>query len=96
MEQCDLLIVMGTALAVAPFNMLHRMVPESCLKVLMNMTNTKSTGGIDFAESGKNKLFLQGKCDELVATLCSEVGWTEDFEKVLPSYHAGKHIPPKL
>lgn len=67
LDKCDLLIIMGTALAVAPFNMLHRRVPDGCLKVLMNMTNTKETGGIDFTEVGKNKLFLQGKCDEVVA-----------------------------
>lgn len=58
LDKCDLLIIMGTALAVAPFNMLHRKVPEGCLKVLMNMTNTKETGGIDFTEVGKNKLFI--------------------------------------
>ena len=96
LSKCDLLIVMGTALAVSPFNKLPNSVPPGCLKVLMNLTNTKDTGGIDFTEKDTNKLFLQGKCDELVAQLCHEVGWTEDFEKVLPPYHAGKHLPPKL
>ena len=91
----DLLFVMGTALAVAPFSHLVRMAPKGCLKVLMNMNNTKETGGYDF-EGDLDKLFLQGKCDELVAQLCHEVGWTEDFEKVLPPYHAGKHLPSKL
>lgn len=72
------------------------MVPKGCLKVLMNLDNTKDTGGYDFAEEKADKLFIRGKCDETVAQLCSEVGWTEDFAKVLPEYHAGKHLPPKL
>ena len=96
LDQCDLLIVMGTALAVAPFNHLIRMVPKGCLKVLMNMNNTKTTGGYDFCEPDSDKLFLEGKCDELVSQLCHEVGWADDFAKVLPPYHAGKHLPTKL
>jgi len=85
---------MGTALAVSPFNKLPNWVGPSCLKVLMNLENTKETGGIDFEEPGTNKLFIKGKCDETVAQLCLDCGWQEDFEKVLPAYHAGKHVPP--
>ena len=94
MKQADLLIVIGTALAVSPFNALVGMVSASCPKVLMNLENTKDTGGYDFLEPGTTKLFIKGKCDETVAQLCKDCGWQEDFEKVLPAYHAGKHIPP--
>jgi hypothetical protein len=87
---------MGTALAVSPFNRLVNVAPNKCLKVLMNMNNTKDTGGFDFCEKNTDKLFMEGKCDELVAHLCHEVGWTKDFERVLPSYHAGKHLPQKM
>ena len=96
MSKADLLIVMGTALAVAPFSYLIQMVPKGCLKVLMNLDNTNETGGYDFTEPDTDKLFIRGKCDETVAQLCHEVGWTDDFEKVLPAYHAGKHLPPKI
>jgi hypothetical protein len=41
---------MGTALAVAPFNFIPQIVPEKVPKVLFNMDNTKSTGGIDFTD----------------------------------------------
>lgn len=58
MNECDLLIVMGTALAVSPFNALIRMASKNCLKVLMNMNNTKDTGGYDFCEKDSDKLFL--------------------------------------
>ena len=61
---------MGTALAVSPFNMLVNRVPQGCPKVLMNMNNTKDTGGFDFTEKNTRKLFVEGKCDELVARIC--------------------------
>ena len=58
---------MGTALAVQPFNMIVNCVQKNCPKVLMNMNNTKDTGGFDFTEKDTRKLFVEGKCDELVA-----------------------------
>jgi NAD-dependent SIR2 family protein deacetylase len=58
---------MGTALAVQPFNQLPGQVSKTCPKVLMNMNNTKETGGYDFIEKKQCKLFICGKCDETVA-----------------------------
>ena len=63
----DLCLVMGTALAVAPFNQLPTMLKEKVPKVLFNLDNTKSTGGYDFEEQGRMKLFVRGKCDETLA-----------------------------
>lgn len=48
LEQVDLLLIMGTALAVAPFNLIVQMIKQKCPKVLFNVTNTKETGGYDF------------------------------------------------
>jgi NAD-dependent SIR2 family protein deacetylase len=42
-NNCDLLIVIGTALAVSPFNHLVNTVGD-CPKVLFNMNNTKDSG----------------------------------------------------
>ena len=67
---------MGTALAVAPFNQLPGLIPKTCPKVLFNLDNTKDTGGYDFSEKKVRKLFVQGKCDETVAQLCHDLGWT--------------------
>ncbi len=47
----DLLLVMGTALAVRPFNMIPSMLKKEVPKVLFNLDNTKETGGIDFTET---------------------------------------------
>lgn len=88
MEQpIDLVIVMGTALAVSPFNMLPSMVKEGVPKVLFNMENTDKTGGIDFTEPGRKKLFVQGKCDEAIFKLAKDCGWEADFNAVLPDFH---------
>ena len=76
---------MGTDLAVAPFNAIVSLV-KNCPKVLFNMNNTKATGGYDF-ETGENKLFVAGKCDETIVKLVKDCGWTEDFAKVLPVCH---------
>lgn len=62
----DLCLVMGTALAVSPFNQIPNMVQKNVPKVLLNMENTKETGGVDFTDGKKKKLFLQGKCDETI------------------------------
>ena len=64
----DLVLIMGTALAVAPFNILPSLVKEGVPQVLMNLSNTKETGGLDldFTEKGKNRLFLEGESDMLV------------------------------
>jgi len=89
-DEVDLCLIMGTALAVAPFNMLPHMVAKGVPKVLFNLDNTKDTGGIDFENKDGNKLFVKGKCDETLAKLCEDCGWKEDFNKVLPDYHKKK------
>lgn len=58
LKEVDLVIVIGTALAVAPFNKIPFMVPKHVPQVLFNMLNTASTGSIDFAQPGSNKLFV--------------------------------------
>jgi len=87
---------MGTALAVSPFNQLPKEVEEGVPKVLFNMENTKDTGGYDFTEKGRNKLFLQGKCDEIVRQLVADCGWNEEFEEILPECHKGKQVKPRV
>ena len=47
-EKIDLLIVAGTALAVAPFNKIVELLPESVPKVLFNMNDVFETAGYYF------------------------------------------------
>lgn len=83
-KECDLMIVMGTALAVSPFNMLVDMTPKSCHQVLINRENT-TYSGFDF-EKGSNRLFLQGNCDDVVTKLVKDLGWQTEFDSIQSDY----------
>lgn len=57
-DKCDLLIVIGTALAVSPVNQCVNLVSDDAKKVLINLTNTKENG-FDFDNKEyKDRLFL--------------------------------------
>ena len=63
---CDLMLVMGTALVVKPFNSVIDWAKPDCPKVLINLENTQA-GGYDFDTIiHPERLFLQGKCDEVL------------------------------
>ena len=64
---CDLLITIGTALAVHPFCSTVSMVGKDVPSVLINLQNTKE-GGFDFEDiyNDPQRLFLKGYCDEVV------------------------------
>ena len=85
--EVDLCLIMGTALAVAPFNAIPQMIGAKVPRVLFNMENTNSTGGIDFTEPNHHKLFVQGKCDETIRKLVADCGWSDEFEAILPDVH---------
>lgn len=66
-ETCDLLVIIGTSLAVFPFCMVVDFVPDTVPKVLINMENTIGQG-YDFEDPYHypNRLLLKGKCDEVI------------------------------
>eukprot|EP00282_Hemiselmis_andersenii_P030761 CAMPEP_0169456886 /NCGR_PEP_ID=MMETSP1042-20121227/16588_1 /TAXON_ID=464988 /ORGANISM="Hemiselmis andersenii, Strain CCMP1180" /LENGTH=344 /DNA_ID=CAMNT_0009569131 /DNA_START=44 /DNA_END=1075 /DNA_ORIENTATION=- len=88
---CDLLIVMGTSLAVRPFSALVDMVPPTCPRILINrevpsgalyhpiramMGDTKGFRFDDEANNYRDVLHL-ANCDDGVAQLCELIGWGE-------------------
>lgn len=79
----DLLIVMGTALAVGPFNQIVNEIGDKCKKVLINMENT-ALSGFDFDDKidYPERLFLQGKCDDVVTKLAKDCGWEDEFAEM--------------
>lgn len=87
-KKCDLLIVLGTALAVGPFNSVVDQIPSTVPKVLINMHNTKEHG-YDFVDK-PNRLFLEGKCDESILKLVKDCKWQDEFREVLPECHKAK------
>jgi NAD-dependent deacetylase sirtuin 2 len=93
--QADLLIVMGTSLAVKPFNTLIDKVSETTPRLLINRDKVgeqeesrkkAASGGFETAgfqfDDPENirDVFAQGNCDDVVMKLVELMGWKEDFE----------------
>eukprot|EP00928_Gymnodinium_smaydae_P081121 TRINITY_DN64697_c0_g1_i1.p1 TRINITY_DN64697_c0_g1~~TRINITY_DN64697_c0_g1_i1.p1 ORF type:complete len:350 (-),score=62.00 TRINITY_DN64697_c0_g1_i1:145-1194(-) len=94
---CDLLIVMGTSLAVQPFAGLVRQVHVHVPRLLINRERVGEdflssferylepaalSRGFDFDNFDGRDTFLQGDCDAGVAELVRELGWEADFERL--------------
>ena len=79
-----MVIVIGTALAVAPVNMIVTDVKKDVPKVLINMTDTKEHGfPFQDTKGFPERLFYEGKCDEIVAEIVDSCGWQDDLKKRL-------------
>ena len=72
------MIVMGTSLAVFPFatNVEYQ---EGIPKVLINLENTDHFYDFDNQEKYPERLFLKGKCDEVIQKIVNDVGWNKEF-----------------
>lgn len=88
---CDLLIVVGTSLAVSPFNTLVGRTKPGVPRIYINKTAPGKVEGIvgwllslsanvDF--SRKEDLFLQGYCDDIVEDICSGTDWKSDLDSI--------------
>jgi NAD-dependent histone deacetylase SIR2 len=72
----DLVIVIGTALAVAPVNMIVTQVDKSIPKVLINLTDNKEHGfPFDDKKGFPERFWYEGKCDEVVREIVEACGW---------------------
>lgn len=92
--KADLLIIMGSSLAVQPFASLVDRVQSSCPRLLLNrekaghkgklMSIFGIGGGLDL-DSDKNyrDVAFLGDCDNLCKQLVDQLGWTEDFDEML-------------
>lgn len=76
------MLVIGTALAVQPFNMLVGKGQPDTLQVLINRENN-AWSGFDFEKGGPNRLFLKGDCDDVITKLAKDIGWDEDLNKLI-------------
>lgn len=86
-SKCDLMIVMGTSLMVAPFNSLVYMVEKDTPMVLINKDPTES---FDFEKPEEKKLFIGGDCDESVRKLCKAAGWESDLNELIAKFKEAK------
>ncbi|CDW88506.1 nad-dependent deacetylase sirtuin-2 [Stylonychia lemnae] len=76
-SSCDLLLIMGTALAVSPFNSLVSSAPKNTPKVLINRENLAQYG-FDFLKDD-DKLFLEGNCDDIIQKIVKDCEWEVEF-----------------
>ncbi len=82
-QECDLLICIGTSLKVAPVSEIVNMVPAEVPQILINK---------DLVEHAEFDVSLLGYCDNVAAYLSNKLGWKlnhPDYEKILNS---GLHL----
>ena len=79
----DLLIVMGTSLAVAPANGLVWLVPQSAMRLVINRDPVGRHLGIEYGSEATRDYFARGDIDPTVLELMMHLGWLEDLEPLL-------------
>jgi NAD-dependent histone deacetylase SIR2 len=67
--ETDLVIVIGTSLAVFPFSDLLSLVPHKVPRVIINQSK------VDLPSPRQTDLFIQADCDDTVRGICQEGGW---------------------
>mmetsp|Transcript_21292 Transcript_21292/g.50363 ORF Transcript_21292/g.50363 Transcript_21292/m.50363 type:complete len:336 (+) Transcript_21292:3681-4688(+) len=78
----DLLVVLGTSLAVAPANSLVMRIPRSSMRVLMNREPVGWHLGLD-CESNERDYFAGGDCETTALDFMEELGWLEELKPLL-------------
>ncbi|XP_065832746.1 NAD-dependent protein deacetylase sirtuin-2-like [Oscarella lobularis] len=97
--KCDLLIVMGTSLAVQPFASLVGRVPPTTPRLLINREKAGQTDpmmallglGSQLNFDGENNyrdVFWEGNCDDGCLALAESLGWKEELVSLWESEHA--------
>ncbi|KAH3852320.1 NAD-dependent protein deacetylase sirtuin-2-like [Dreissena polymorpha] len=108
MEECDLLIILGTSLVVQPFASLTGRTRKNVPRLYINMERTKGGGGDFFSMlfgGGSNfdfdnpdnirDVFWQGKCDEGCQALADLLGWGEELKTLVCEEHARLELEMK-
>eukprot|EP00536_Pseudo-nitzschia_multiseries_P010322 jgi/Psemu1/326008/estExt_fgenesh1_pg.C_3090016 len=81
-RKTDLLLVLGTSLAVAPANSLVMRIPRSSMRVLMNREPVGWRLGFD-SESNERDFFAEGDCENTALDFMEELGWLDELEPLL-------------
>ena len=91
LRKCDLLLVLGTSLAVQPFASFIDSVPRSTPRVFVNMRREGSGSRGEYEDGGGTHaygkcgnyrdLLLEGDCDRTITGLCKDLGWLEELRE---------------
>jgi len=76
----DLLLILGTSLAVAPANQLVPLVPTTAVRVVINREPVGYMLGINYEKNAERDFFAKGNCEDVVLDLMEELGWIEDLD----------------
>ena len=88
---CDLLIVMGTSLAVAPFNSLVAKPARGVPRIYVNRTKPGAAAGFvgwvlgmgrNISFKDNTDLVILGDCDDEVEKICRKTGWADDLKNI--------------
>lgn len=92
-KKCDLLIIMGTSLAVQPFASLVDKVDDACPRVLINMEKVGEASDLSRIVGGQGLKFdspgayrdvaMLGTCDDGCRTLAEKLGWAGDLDSLV-------------
>ena len=77
LPQAEVLLVLGTSLAVMPFASLVGRVRDTVPRVLINREPVGP-----FEEPTPRDVLLLGDCDDQVQRLADMLGWSADFERI--------------
>ena len=83
LPECDLLIIMGTSLQVAPANSLVYRVPPTALRMVMNNEKVGRRLGIVYGEESVRDVFAHGHSDETCLDLAEQMGWLPDLAEII-------------
>ena len=98
LAECDLLIILGTSLKVAPFNSLPSKVNVTVPRLLINREFVKGTGPRPLVIDGPGAyrdIFIAGDCDEEISRLIHMLGWEENSHQSMPKIDMHKRSRPK-
>ena len=81
-KDIDLLLILGTSLAVAPANSLVMRIPRSSMRVLMNREPVGWHLGLDYEDKDRD-YFAQGNCENSALDFMEKLGWLDDLKPLL-------------
>lgn len=100
LEECDMLIILGTSLVVQPFASLVSRVKEDVPRLYINLEKTGSGdshpitvlmfgGGFAFdQEDNIRDVFWEGTCDNGCTALADLLGWGDELRSLVTKEHA--------
>ncbi|CAI2371567.1 unnamed protein product [Moneuplotes crassus] len=78
-KESDLGIIIGTSLAVSPFNSLPEIFPRDTSIVTINREPIKHIPAL-----GRPKcITLEGDCDDVISNLIKDLGWEQEFKEFI-------------